>query len=59
VDVTLIAFSNLRGSPAAGGILLALFAGGSVLGALAFGARNWPVPQALSWRRSPRQQRWR
>ena len=42
VDVTLIAFSNLRGSPAAGGILLALFAGGSVLGALAFGARNWP-----------------
>jgi predicted MFS family arabinose efflux permease len=40
VDVTLIAFSDLRGSPEAGGVLIALFAAGSVLGGLVFGARS-------------------
>jgi predicted MFS family arabinose efflux permease len=41
VDVTLIAFANLRGYPEAGGVLIALFAAGSVLGGLLYGSRRW------------------
>jgi predicted MFS family arabinose efflux permease len=41
VDVTLIAFGDLRGAPEAGGVLIALFAAGSVLGGLGWGARSW------------------
>jgi predicted MFS family arabinose efflux permease len=41
-DVTLIAFADVQGSPEIGGVLIALFAGGSVVGGLTFGARNWP-----------------
>jgi predicted MFS family arabinose efflux permease len=41
-DVTLIAFADLEGKPGSGGVLIALFAAGSVVGGLAFGARPWP-----------------
>jgi predicted MFS family arabinose efflux permease len=41
-DVTLIAFADLEGYPETGGVLIALFAAGSVLGGLAFGAWTWP-----------------
>jgi predicted MFS family arabinose efflux permease len=41
-DVTLIAFADVQGSPEIGGVLIALFAGGSVVGGLTFGARTWP-----------------
>ena len=41
-DVTLIAFADLEGSPETGGVLIALFAAGSVVGGLTFGARTWP-----------------
>jgi predicted MFS family arabinose efflux permease len=41
-DVTLIAFADLEGSPEIGGVLIALFAGGSVVGGLTFGAQTWP-----------------
>ena len=41
-DVTLIAFADLQDSPEIGGVLIALFAGGSVVGGLTFGARTWP-----------------
>jgi predicted MFS family arabinose efflux permease len=41
VDVALIAFGDLRGHPEAGGVLIALFAAGSVLGGLLYGSRVW------------------
>jgi predicted MFS family arabinose efflux permease len=41
-DVTLIAFADLEGNAESGGVLIALFAAGSVVGGLAFGARTWP-----------------
>jgi predicted MFS family arabinose efflux permease len=41
-DVTLIAFADLEGNPESGGVLIALFAAGSVVGGLTFGARTWP-----------------
>ena len=41
-DVALIAFADVEGSPEIGGVLIALFAGGSVVGGLTFGARTWP-----------------
>ena len=41
-DVALIAFADLEGNPEIGGVLIALFAGGSVVGGLTFGARTWP-----------------
>jgi predicted MFS family arabinose efflux permease len=41
-DVTLIAFADLEGNPESGGVLIALFAAGSVVGGLLFGARMWP-----------------
>ena len=41
-DVTLIAFADLEGNPETGGVLIALFAAGSVVGGLTFGARSWP-----------------
>lgn len=46
VDVLLTAFAEDRGQPEVAGILLALFAGSSVVGALAYGARVWPGSRA-------------
>jgi predicted MFS family arabinose efflux permease len=47
VDVTLIAFADLRGDAGAGGVLIALFAAGSVGGGLAYGARVWGTSPAI------------
>jgi predicted MFS family arabinose efflux permease len=38
----MIAFADVHDNREAAGLLLALFAGGSVLGGLAFGGRSWP-----------------
>lgn len=43
-EVTAVAFAERLGQPAASGIILALWAGGSAVGGLWFGARQWTVP---------------
>ena len=47
IDVGMIAFTRERGSAGAAGPLLALFAAGSMLAGLAYGAREWRIPPAL------------
>lgn len=44
IDVLVTAFAAERGNPELAGVLLAVFAGSSVLGALAYGARSWSPP---------------
>jgi len=44
VGVTVIAFASERGSDAAGGVLLALFTAGAVIGGTVYGARAWRTP---------------
>lgn len=44
VEVSMVAFAEERGSPAGGGMLLALVAGGSALAGLAYGAVHWVSP---------------
>lgn len=41
LEVGVPAFTDERGAPGAAGLLLGLFAGGGMLGGLAFGARSW------------------
>ena len=41
VEVSMVAFAEERGSPAAGGLLLALVAGGSATAGLVYGALHW------------------
>jgi MFS family permease len=43
----MVAFARERGSPGAAGPLLALFATGSMLAGLAYGAREWRTPHDL------------
>jgi predicted MFS family arabinose efflux permease len=46
VQVLLPAFADERGSAEAGGLLLALLSGGSLIGGLIYGGRTWPgAPQ--------------
>jgi predicted MFS family arabinose efflux permease len=47
IDVLVTAFAEQRGRPALAGVLLAVFAGSAVVGALAYGMRSWPLPPAL------------
>ena len=47
IDVGMVAFARERGSPGAAGPLLALFATGSMLAGLAYGARQWRAPPDL------------
>jgi hypothetical protein len=55
VEVALVAFAIERGSPGASGVLISLFAVGSLVAALAYGARDWRTPPrrrfalAISW----------
>ena len=42
VQVLLPAFADERGSAEAGGLLLALLSGGSLIGGLVYGGRSWP-----------------
>ena len=44
IDVGMVAFARERGSAGAAGPLLALFATGSMLAGLAYGARDWRTP---------------
>lgn len=44
VDVAMVAFAEEAGSPGAVGPLLALFAAGSLVSGLAYGARPWRAP---------------
>ena len=44
IDVGMVAFARERGSAGAAGLLLALFATGSMLAGLAYGARDWRTP---------------
>ncbi|MBV7363063.1 MFS transporter [Actinomycetaceae bacterium TAE3-ERU4] len=44
VDVAIVRFTKASGVPWMAGILLALMAAGSLLGALAYGAREWKLP---------------
>ena len=44
IDVGIVAFARERGSAGAAGPLLALFATGSMLAGLAYGAREWRAP---------------
>lgn len=44
VEVALVAFAEERGSPWAAGALVSLFAAGSLVAALAYGARDWRSP---------------
>lgn len=44
VDVAVIAFASERDSDAAGGVLLALFTTGAVVGGVGYGARSWRTP---------------
>ena len=44
IDVGMVAFARERGSAGAAGPLLALFATGSMLAGLAYGAREWRTP---------------
>ena len=46
VDVLVPAFADERGSPELAGVLLAVFAASSVVGALAYGRRSWALPTA-------------
>lgn len=43
-DVTVVAFTEARGIPAMSGILLGIFAFGSLIAALVYGARSWSMP---------------
>ena len=47
IDVGMVAFARERGSAGAAGLLLALFATGSMLACLAYGAREWRTPPDL------------
>jgi MFS family permease len=44
VEIALVAFAKERGSPGAAGVLISLFAVGSLVAALAYGARDWRAP---------------
>lgn len=44
IEVALVAFAEERGSPWAAGALISLFAVGSLVAALAYGARDWRSP---------------
>lgn len=43
-DLSVVAFTEARGMPALAGPLLAVFAFGSLMGALVYGARSWKWP---------------
>lgn len=43
-DLSVVAFSAEQGSPQMAGVLLAIFASGSLVGALVYGSRNWHSP---------------
>jgi predicted MFS family arabinose efflux permease len=45
-EVTVVAFTEQAGQAGASGLVLALWAVGSMLGGLVFGARHWQVPLA-------------
>jgi MFS family permease len=47
IDVGMVAFARERGSAGAAGPLLALFATGSMLAGVAYGARQWRTPPDL------------
>ncbi len=42
-EVAVPAFAALQGKPAAAGVILALASGGSAIGALVYGSRDWPM----------------
>lgn len=44
VEVALVAFAKERGSPGAAGVLISLFAVGSLIAALVYGSRGWQAP---------------
>jgi MFS family permease len=44
VEVGLVAFAEEQGRPGAASVLVGLFAGGSLVGAVAYGARTWRSP---------------
>lgn len=43
-EVTIVAFTRQAGAPSASGIVLALWAIGSMIGGLYYGSRHWPSP---------------
>lgn len=43
-DVAVVAFTDVRGIPAMSGVLLGIFAFGSLVAALVYGARSWGAP---------------
>lgn len=47
IDLGMVAFARERGSAGAAGLLLALFATGSMIAGLAYGAREWTAPPDL------------
>lgn len=51
IDVISVAFAEAQGQPAAASVVLAVYAVGSCLAGLAFGALNpaWPLPRLLAW----------
>ncbi|MFF5109498.1 MFS transporter [Streptosporangium sp. NPDC000509] len=52
VDLITVAFAEERGSRAAAGLLLASFAGGSLVSGLWYGARQWSIPLSSRFVRS-------
>jgi MFS family permease len=44
VEVVTVAFADEAGRPALAGLVLAVYAAGSLLTGLAYGARDWPLP---------------
>lgn len=44
IDVAVVAFTEAHGAPASAGLVLAAFAGGSLIAALTYGARPWTSP---------------
>ncbi|WP_440064349.1 MFS transporter [Streptosporangium sp. OZ121] len=52
VDLITVAFAEERGAKAAAGLLLASFAGGSLVSGLWYGARRWSIPLSSRFVRS-------
>ncbi|OKL48490.1 hypothetical protein BSR28_02005 [Boudabousia liubingyangii] len=44
LDVSILEFTKVLGHPATSGIQLGIMAGGSLVGALIYGSRDWPLP---------------
>jgi MFS family permease len=44
VDVAMVAFAREEGAPAAAGVLIGLFATGSLVAGVVYGAKDWRTP---------------